>query len=121
MKHRDNFTTVNTFLVKFVDNLDNLEIMRRTKAKKHKGKGKDKDPMAVCLRNEFGDYEKVIVDTIRSLTYSDYQYTQDDNKFHAGDLFIFYKEIKGVMLSVKIQINKFTGNSYVKSFHELRD
>ena len=119
MKKRNEPKIVNNFLEKFVDNLDNLDVMRRSKAKTHKEKRKD--PMDVCIRNGFGDYEKVIEETIRSLTYSDYQYTQDDNQYHAGDLFIFYKEIKGVTLLVKIQLNKFTGNSYVKSFHELRD
>lgn len=117
---RYNKTTVMDFLSEFVDNLNTLFIVPRHLADTPEERAKD--PKAVCARYELGkNFKKVVVAAVKSLTYYDYKETLFDLEHNLGDLYVFRKEVKGVPLYVKLQVNERTGKSVVVSFHEWYD
>ena len=117
---RYNRNKVLDFLSEFVDNLNTLFIVPRHLAEEPEER--EKDPKAVCKRYELGkNFKKVIVAAVKSLTYHDYKETLFDLQYNLGDLYVFRKEVKGVPLYVKLQLNEKTGRSVVVSFHEWYD
>jgi len=79
---------------------------------------RQKDPKAVCARHELGEVMTVVKKVVGSLTVNDFVTIQPDLKNNLGDLYVFRKRFKGVMLYVKLQISTRTGKVICHSFHE---
>lgn len=107
---------VQDFLSYVVTNLNGVFVVPRSNS--FDQEDRHKDPKAVCARHELGEVRKVVTTVVRSLTVNDFVTIQPDLKNNLGDLFVFRKRFKGVMLYIKLQISTRTGKVTCHSFHE---
>lgn len=112
--------TKNLFVQDFLSyvdaNLNGMFVVYRSNSPEWEER--QKDPKAVCARHELGEVRKVVTTVVRSLTVNDFVTIQPDLKNNLGDLYVFRKRFKGVMLYVKLQISTRTGKVTCHSFHE---
>jgi len=104
------------FLSYVVTNLNGIFVLYRSNSPELEER--QKDPKAVCARHELGEVRTVVKKVVGSLTVNDFVTIQPDLKNNLGDLYVFRKRFKGVMLYVKLQISTRTGKVTCHSFHE---
>ena len=107
---------VQDFLSYVVANLNGMFVVYRSNSPEWEER--QKDPKVVCARHELGEVRTVVKKVVGSLTVNDFVTIQPDLKNNLGDLYVFRKRFKGVMLYIKLQISTRTGKVTCHSFHE---
>ena len=111
-----NTSFVQDFLSEVKANLSSLVVIPRGNS--NDPEQRQKDPKAVCDRHGFDGVAATVTEVVRSLTASNFVGLQPDLKNNCGDLFVFRRKYRGVMLYVKLQVSTKTGRVICHSFHE---